>query len=140
MTTTPLSRNEIEERARQRFREVYGHEPDPASIQDHGSPTLRAHLDQEMRDRLENCRREVQSRHAHRQAREAEQAALSTARLKAASAGREAELRRRFDARFPGGSDADYQTLRPSLLAELSAAAEQSEQVAHAEARRRVRI
>jgi hypothetical protein len=31
----------------------------------------------------------------------------------------EAKLRARFDARFPGGSDSDFKTLRPQLLAEL---------------------
>lgn len=72
--------------------------------------------------------------------RDRDQETAGAARVKAAADDREAELRRRFDARFPGGSDADYQTLRPALLAELNAEGDRAEQVAHAEARRRVRI
>ena len=37
---------------------------------------------------------------------------------------RETELRVRFDARFPGGSDGDFQVLRPQLLTELGAETE----------------
>jgi len=56
------------------------------------------------------------------QAKAREQGARDRAR--AAAEDREDELRARFDARFPGGSDADFRLLRPQLLAEFGAEAE----------------
>jgi hypothetical protein len=43
------------------------------------------------------------------------------------------------DQRFPGGSDADYRAMRPTLLAELSTEAAQADEAARETMRRRLR-
>lgn len=72
--------------------------------------------------------------------RDQDRAAAEKARLLAQADEREEALRLRFEQRFPGGSDQDYQALRPALLAELSNESAAVERDAMAESRRRVRI
>jgi hypothetical protein len=91
----------------------------------------------ELLDRqIVNAKIELTRRYEQERDREA----AETARLRDQADAREADLRRRFDTRFPGGSDADYQTMRSTLMAELSSEATQSEKAAYAESRRRIRF
>lgn len=135
-----LHPTELEERARRHYRSVYHHEPDQAAIVDHGSPTLREHLLTEMRERMENARREVQARHRREselaQAKAAEQAARDEANADAL----EKDLRDRFQRQLPGASESDFAAARPGLLAQIADEQRADENAARAQARRVVRI
>lgn len=135
-----LHPTELEERARRHYRSVYGHEPDQSTIVDHGSPVLRENLLTEMRERMENARREVKARHRREselaQAKAAEQAARDTA----AAETHEAGLRERFQRQLPGASEADFAAARPGLLAQIAEEQREADRDAMAEARRRVSL
>lgn len=135
-----LHPTDLEERARRHYRTVYHHEPDQAAIVDHGSPTLREHLRAEMRERLENCRREVQARHRREQERDQATAAEQAAYEQAAAVAFEADLRDRFKRQLPGASESDFAAARPALLAQVADEQRSADEAARAQAQRRVRI
>lgn len=118
--TTQLTRAEIDERARRHYRQVYGVDPDLNTIQDHGSPVLRTHLEQEMSERMENCRREVQARHRRDQGIETKRKNQQEAHDQARAEAFEADLRDRFTRQFPGAPASDFAAARPALLAQVA--------------------
>lgn len=133
MATAPTTA-QIHELATRRTAELGFSETPPANA---GDPVLYREQRSDLLDRqIENARSELTRRHEH--ARQAE--ADARQRDQAEADAREADLRRRFDQRFPGGSDADFRALRPALLAEVSAEAAQVDQDALERAKRRIRI
>ncbi len=138
--TSTLSMSELERRAEEHYRRVYGTSPDQAAIVDHGSPVLREHLLTEMCERMANARREVQARHRREQERDQATAAEQAARDTAAAEAHEADLRERFQRQLPGASEADFTTARPGLLAQIAEEQREADRSALAEARHRVSI
>lgn len=135
-----LHPTELERRAEEHYRRVYGTSPDQDAIVDHGSRVLREHLLTEMRERMENARREVKARHRREselaQAKLAGQAAHDTAAAEAHEAG----LRERFQRQLPGASEADFAAARPGLLAQIAEERREADRDALATAKRRIRI
>jgi hypothetical protein len=133
MTVKAPTSSEIEELAEARTTRFYGpKDPPPHHNADNWARERRRAYAQQ----TDAARAELTHRFELARGREDDRAA----RAQAQADEREAELRRRFDRRFPGGSDADYQAMRPTLMAELSSEAAQAEEAARAQARARIRF
>lgn len=134
MTAKAPTSHQIAELADQRTSQFFG--PPDAPVGYSSAAAWAEQRRQVYAEQLSSARAELFRKFEAARDRENERAAIAQAQVDA----REAELRRRFDTRFPGGSDADFQALRPAFLAELSAEADRVERDGVAESRRRVRI
>lgn len=133
MTVKAPTSHQIAELADQRTTRFFGPPDAPSG---YNSDAWTEQRRQVYENQIENARIELTRRYERDRDRET---ARETA-LKTQADEREADLRRRFDQRFPGGSDQDFAALRPALLAELSAESAAAEQDARALARARIRF
>lgn len=135
MATKPTT-TQIYELAEKRTADL-GYPKEPTGVAALGDRELYRQRREEL---YENQLRNAESELTRRYERDRDRETARETALKTQADEREDDLRRRFDTRFPGGSDADYQALRPALLAELSAESAAVERDALATARRRISI